>query len=270
LAQEPATSDDTSRCAGGRLLEVTRHVEKHLFISQASNTALITPPTTPTSTNIKLQTPPKEETDTNGTTKSTSPDLVPLPCPNNLTTTYTPFTHHLALLNRLSPCLLSSLSLLTNNTPIFLHSTLQLPSFLSTLLSLPLPEFLSSLTPAVALKHTTTVCAATLLPSLVPAGALATYTYTNGMVFFPASARDNEEFMEMIGEWYQATRTRQSSIEIRKIRVQIEDAEGERWNIDALAWVTEDGHDEGAENEEWWTVEEFVAGRVVGLGTVKW
>jgi hypothetical protein len=53
---------------------------------------------------------------------------------------------------------------------------------------------------------------------------------------------------------------------MRKITTQIQDSDGKRREVVACAWVAKVA--EGT--EEWWTCEEFIAGRVIGLESVEW
>jgi len=183
---------------------------------------------------------------------------IPLPTPNDLTSTYLPFSSHLALTNHFTPSTLNNFQ--TLHTPIFLHSVLQLPSTLAQLLSVRTSDLLCRLTPSILLKHTTVLDAATLLPSLVPATAFSTYHHVNGSLYFPQSA----EAMEKISDFLAATHT--TKTEMRKVKTQIQDTQGKRHEIGAWAWVAVNV--EGT--EEWWTLEDFIAGRIVGLGTVEW
>lgn len=70
--------------------------------------------------------------------------------------------------------------------------------------------------------------------------------------------------MKKITDFLVASHTARS--EMRKVYTQIQDSEGKRHEISAWAWVALST--EGA--EEWWTLEDFIAGRIVGLGTVEW
>jgi hypothetical protein len=70
--------------------------------------------------------------------------------------------------------------------------------------------------------------------------------------------------MQKINDFLTTTHTTRT--EMRKVQTQIRDSEGKRCEIGAWAWVAVD--QEGT--EEWWTLEDFVAGRIVGLGTVEW
>ncbi|KAH0375875.1 hypothetical protein KCU92_g10021, partial [Aureobasidium melanogenum] len=184
--------------------------------------------------------------------------LIPLPAPNYLTSTYLPFSSHLALTTHFTPSTLTNFQ--TLHTPIFLHSILQLPSTLAQLLCLRTSGLLCRLTPSILLKHTTILDSETLLPSLVPAKAFSTYHHVNGLLYFPCSPTA----MQKINDFLTTTHTTRT--EMRKVQTQIRDSEGKRCEIGAWAWVAVD--QEGT--EEWWTLEDFVAGRIVGLGTVEW
>lgn len=183
---------------------------------------------------------------------------IALPAPNDLTSTYLPFSSHLALTNHFTPSTLDNFQIL--HTPVFLHSVLQLPSTLAQILSLRISDILCHLSPAILLNHTTTLDAATLLPSLVPATTFSTYHHVNGLLYFPQGL----DVMEKISDFLAITHNTKS--EMREVQTQIQDSEGKRHDINAWAWVAVTA--EGA--EEWWTLEDFVAGRIVGLGTVEW
>ncbi|KAG9966250.1 hypothetical protein KCU61_g1200, partial [Aureobasidium melanogenum] len=184
--------------------------------------------------------------------------LIRLPAPNDLTSTYLPFSSHLALTNHFTPSTLTIFQ--TLHTPIFLHSILQLPSTLAQLLSLRTSDLLCRLTPAILLKHTTILDTATLLPSLVPATTFSTYHHVNGLLYFPPSPTA----LSKINDFLAATHT--TNPEMRKVQTQIQDSEGKRHEISAWAWVAVIKE----LTEEWWTLEDFIAGRIVGLGTVEW
>ncbi|KAG9589628.1 hypothetical protein KCU77_g2421, partial [Aureobasidium melanogenum] len=183
---------------------------------------------------------------------------IPLPAPNDLTSTYLPFSSHLALTTHFGPSTLTNFQ--TFHTPIFLHSILQLPSTFAQLFCLRTSDLLCRVTPSILLNHTTILDAETLLPCLVPAKALSTYHHVNGLLYFPSSPAA----LSKINGFLTATHT--TDTERRKVQTQIQDSEGERHEITAWAWVavTKEG------TEEWWTLEDFIAGRIVGLGTVEW
>ncbi|CAD0090061.1 unnamed protein product [Aureobasidium vineae] len=181
---------------------------------------------------------------------------IPLPAPNTLTSTYLPFSSHLALTNHFTPLALHPLVC----TPIFLHSMLQLPCALSTLLNLRTSEVVCRLTPAILLDHTTYLDSSTLLPSLVKSTAFSTYPRVQGLLYFPEHAG----VMEQIGEFFAVYHKAQ--LEMRKVQTQVEDTEGKRHDITAWAWVAAAAEGE----EQWWTLEDFVAGRIIGFESVEW
>lgn len=190
---------------------------------------------------------------------STAP---PLPTPNNLTSTYLPFHSHKALSNHLSSAKISLH--LDKATPFFLHGTLQLPSILSHLLDVRLPSVLRRLTPAVLLEHTTNVDPSTLLPAVVEVKMMSTYDHVQGLVFFPSFSTGTAvpiSIAEKIDGYYQA----QANCEMKKVDVEIGDSQGRRQRIAAWAWVSEE---DGV--EERWSLEEFISGKVSGLGGLKW
>lgn len=182
---------------------------------------------------------------------------VPRSAPNTLTSTYLPFSFHLALTNHLHS---STLTLYEHvQTPIFIHGMLQLPCTLSALLGLPTSDLLCRLTPAILLNHTTHLDATTLLPSLVNSDFQSTYRHVNGLVYFPKTSACIDKL-----NGYFASHT--PKVELRRVTTQIQDSNGKRHDIAAWAWIAENA--EGT--EEWWTCEDFVAGRVVGLQNVNW
>lgn len=183
---------------------------------------------------------------------------IPLPAPNDLTSAYLPFSSHLALTNHFTSSTINNFQ--TLHTPIFLHSVLQLPSTLAHLLSLSTSDVLCRLSPAILLNHTTTLDTATLLPSLIPATNFSTYHHANGLLYFPQSP----EAIEKISNFLAITHNNKT--EMSEVQTQIQDSEGKRHEISAWAWVAVST--EGT--EEWWTLEDFIAGRIVGLGTVEW
>jgi hypothetical protein len=182
---------------------------------------------------------------------------IPLPAPNNLTSTYLPFSSHLALTNHFTPSTLTRLQLA--HTPIFIYGMLQIPCTLSTLLDLPTSDLLCHLTPAILLNHTTHLKATTLLPSLVQSTLASTYHHTNGLLYFPKSSlciyKLNHFFISQTPK-----------LEIRKVTARIQDSDGKRRDVVAWAWIAKAA--EGT--EEWWTCEDYIAGRVVGLESVEW
>ena len=119
---------------------------------------------------------------------------------------------------------------------------------------------LCRLTPAILLNHTTFLSARTLLPALVPVGLFSTYRCVGGLVYFPCSSTD----IDKIGDFLAGTQD--TKMEMRTVQTLIRDSEGRRRGISAWACIAVDK--EGA--EQWWTLEEFVAGRIVGIETVKW
>ncbi|CAD0114625.1 unnamed protein product [Aureobasidium uvarum] len=179
---------------------------------------------------------------------------IPLPTPNTLTSTYLPFSSHLALTNHFT------LSTLHSFVPIFLHSMLQLPCTLSTLLNLRTSEVVCRLTPAILLDHTTYLDAENLLPSLVESTAFSTYHQVQGLLYFPEDAG----VVEKIGEFF-AVHCK-AEIKMRKATAQVEDTKGKRHDITAWAWVATAVEGE----EQWWTLEDFVAGRIIGFESVEW
>lgn len=187
---------------------------------------------------------------------ATSP--IPLPAPNDLTSTYLPFSSNLALTNHFTRSTINSFQ--TLHTPIFLHSVLQLPGTLAQILSLRTSDLISRLTSAILLNHTTTLDATTLLPSLVPSTTFSTHHHVNGMLYFP----QDPEALEKINDFL--TTTHNTKSETRKVKTQIQDSERKSHEIGAWAWVAMST--KGA--EEWWALEDFVAGRIVGLETVEW
>lgn len=184
--------------------------------------------------------------------------LIPLPSPNALTSTYLPFSSHLALTSHLPAPTLFYLQ--TQHIPIFLHSILQLPSTLAQTLSLRTSDVLCRLTPSILLDHTTYVSPVTLLPSLAPATTFSIYHHVNGLLYLPSSP----DAVTKITEFLAGAHTIRA--EMRKVQTQVSDPQGKRHEIEAWAWVAVSA--EGT--EEWWTLEDFVAGRIVGLGAVEW
>lgn len=91
-------------------------------------------------------------------------------------------------------------------------------------------------------------------------GLFSTYRYVGGLVYLPSSRTD----IDKIGDFFNTTQD--TKLEVRKVQTQIRDSEGRRWRISARAWVAVNA--EGA--EQCWTLEEFVAGRIVGVETVEW
>lgn len=183
--------------------------------------------------------------------------LVPLPEPNTLTSTYLPFSIHLALTNHLTSSTLTHFRL--SQSPIFIHGMLQLPCTLSTLLGLPTSDLLCRLTPAILLNHTTYLDATTLLPSLAKSTVQSTYHHVHGLLYFPKTSACVEKLNDLFS-------TQKPRLEMKKVIAQIQDSTGKRHDLVAWAWVARTA--EGT--EEWWTCEDFVAGRVVGLQNVKW
>ncbi|KAH0293780.1 hypothetical protein KCU62_g860, partial [Aureobasidium sp. EXF-3399] len=191
--------------------------------------------------------------------------LTPLPEPNTLTSAYLPFSSHLALTNQFDPSTLTLFHL--TQTPIFIHSMLQLPCTLSAVLDLPTSDLLCRLTPAILLNHTTYLDATTLLPSLARSTFQSTYHHVNGLVYFPKTSACIEKlnaFFTTRCPMQEPTQTPEMGM--RKVTTQVQDSNGRRHDIIAWAWVAKTA--EGT--EEWWTCEDFVAGRVVGLQSVKW
>lgn len=211
----------------------------------------------PSASNDQLQDPDPSPWSNNLWSTSPTPPI-PLPSPNDLTSTYLPFSSHLALTNHFPPSTLFHFQTLT--TPIFLHSTLQLPSTLAQILSLRTSDVLCRLTPSILLDYTTYVSPDTLLPSLHPAATFSIYRHVNGLLYFPSSL----DAVTKITEFLAGTHTIRA--EMRKVQTQVSDSQGKRHEISAWAWVAETK--EGT--EEWWTLEDFVSGRVVGLGSVEW
>jgi hypothetical protein len=183
--------------------------------------------------------------------------LIPLPAPNSLTSTYAPFSYHLALANHFNPSKLDRLQL--THTPIFIHGMLQLPCTLSALLGIPTSDLLCRLTPAILLDHTTYLDATTLLPSVVKSTFTSTYHHVNGLLYFPKDS-------SCIGKLNKLFSTKTPNAGTRKLKTQIQDSNGKRHEVAAQAWVARAA--EGT--EEWWTCEDFIAGRVIGLENVKW
>ena len=183
--------------------------------------------------------------------------LIPLPEPNTLTSAYLPFSSHLALTNQFDPSTLALFQLI--QTPIFIHGMLQLPCTLSAVLDLPTSDLLCRLTPAILLNHTTYVDATTLLPSLVKSTFQSTYHHVHGLLYFPKTPACMEKFNNILS-------TQTIELDMKEATTQIQDSDGRRHDIIAWAWVAEVA--EGT--EEWWTCEDYVAGRVVGLHSVKW
>jgi hypothetical protein len=182
---------------------------------------------------------------------------IPLPAPNNLTSTFLPFSFYLALTNHFHPSTLTRLQL--SDTPIFIHGMLQIPCTLSTLLDLPTSDLLCHLTPAILFNHTTYLNATTLLPSLVNSTLTSTYHHTNGLLYFPKTS----SCLDRIHHFFT---TQTPKLDMRNITTQIRDSDGKRREVVACAWVAKVA--EGT--EEWWTCEEFIAGRVIGLESVEW
>lgn len=238
-------------------------------------------------------------------TTSTQRYTPSIPTPNDLTQSYLPFSFHSALTNFLSASFINS----SLSTPIFIHSTLQLPATLSHLLSMPLQKVIRKLTPALLLNHTTLVCPTTLLPSLVPATEFPIHSAVKGLLFFPPLSKTSAA--EEVEAWYNLFHSSQTlRLEKRQAQVKVVDQDGEIHVLDSWTWVSvaeargrrtkaeEDEHDEEIEaasrageraasktnqeteietamqtnagTEEWWTLEEYVAGRIVGLGAVEW
>jgi len=183
--------------------------------------------------------------------------FIPLPEPNTLTSAYLPFSSHLALTTRFDPSTIVLFQL--TQTPIFIHSMLQLPCTLSAVLDLPTSDLLCRLTPAILLKHTTYVDATTLLPSLVKSTFQSTYHHVNGLLYFPKTSACIEKLNNILS-------TQTPRLEMKEATAQIQDSNGRRHDIITWAWVAETA--EGT--EEWWTCEDYVAGRIVGLHSVKW
>jgi hypothetical protein len=183
--------------------------------------------------------------------------LIPLPAPNSLTSTFLPFSSHLALINHLNPSTIARFQL--THTPIFLHGMLQLPCTLSALLGRPTSDLLCRLTPAILLDHTTYLDATSLLPSLVKSTFTSTYHHVNGLLYFPKTSSCIDKLHNFFSQ-------QTPKLEMRGVTTQIQDSNGKRHNVPSWAWVAEGA--EGA--EEWWTCEDFIAGRVVGLQNVEW
>jgi hypothetical protein len=182
---------------------------------------------------------------------------IPLPGPNNLTSTFLPFSSHLVLTNHLHP---STLTLYQQSrTPIFIHGMLQLPCTLANLLDMPTSDLLCRLTPAILLDHTTYLDATTLLPSLVQSTLISTYQHVNGLLYFPKTS-------SCVDKLDHSFAPRVPKLERRKITTQIQDSTGKRH--DFVAWARIAKVAEGT--EEWWTCEDYIAGRVVGLENVEW
>jgi hypothetical protein len=183
--------------------------------------------------------------------------LIPLPAPNSLTSTFLPFSSHLALTNHFNPSTIARFQLI--HTPIFLHGMLQLPCTLSALLGLPTSDLLCRLTPAILLDHTTYLDPTTLLPSLAKPSFTSTYHHVDGLLYFPKDS-------SCVGRLNDYFSPQTSQVEMREVVTQIQDSNGKRHEVAARAWVARAA--EGT--EEWWTCEDFIAGRVIGLENVKW
>jgi hypothetical protein len=182
---------------------------------------------------------------------------IPLPAPNNLTSTYLPFSSHLVLTNHLHP---STLTLYQqSHTPIFIHGMLQIPCTLAALLDLPTSDLLCHLTPAILLNHTTYLDAKTLLPSLVQSTLISTYQHVNGLLYFPKTS----SCVDRLDHFFAA---QVPKVERKRVTTQIQDSDDIRVDAVAWAWITKVA--EGT--EEWWTCEDYIAGRVVGLESVEW
>jgi hypothetical protein len=182
---------------------------------------------------------------------------IPLPAPNNLTSTYLPFSSQLALTNHFNPSTLTHFQL--SHMPIFIHGMLQLPCTLSALLNLPTSDLLCRLTPAILLNHTTYLDATTLLPSLVNSTLTSTYHHTNGILYFPKTSL----CIDKLDHFFTSQTPK---LEMRKVTTQIQDSNEKRHDVVAWAWIAKAA--EGT--EEWWTCEDYIAGRVVGLESVEW
>ncbi|KAK6004483.1 hypothetical protein QM012_008345 [Aureobasidium pullulans] len=184
--------------------------------------------------------------------------LVPLPSPNDLTSSYLPFSSHLTLTNHPTSSTIHVFQ--AQHIPVFLHSVLQLPNTLAKILSLHTSDVLCRLTPAILLHHTTTLDAETLLPSLIQATPFSIYHHVNGLLYFP----QDQQAVEKVTTFLASTHNTKS--EMRTAQTQIQDSEGKRHEVTAWAWI-----DEVAKGtEEWWTLEDFIAGGIIGLGTVDW
>jgi hypothetical protein len=183
--------------------------------------------------------------------------LILLPAPNNLTSTFLPFSSHLALTNHFNPSTLTHFQ--RSHTPISIHGMLQIPCTLSALLGIPTSDLLCHLTPAILLNHTTYLGATTLLHSLVQSTLTSTYHHTNGLLYFPKSAL----CLDKLDRFFVSQTPK---VEMRKVTTQIQDSDGKRRDVVAWAWIAKAA--EGT--EEWWTCEDYIAGRVVGLESVEW
>jgi hypothetical protein len=136
---------------------------------------------------------------------------------------------------------------------------LQIPCTLASLLDLPTSDLLCRLTPAVLLDHTTFLDATTLLPSLVQSTLMSTYQHVNGLLYFPKTSSCVDKLDHFFA-------TQVPIVEKRKITTQVQDSDGKRVDVVAWAWVAR----AAAGTEEWWTCEDYIAGRVVGLESVEW
>lgn len=136
---------------------------------------------------------------------------------------------------------------------------LQLPCTLSYLLGLSTSDILCRLTPAILLNHTTYLDATTLLPSLVKSTFQSTYHHVNGLLYFPRTFACIDKLDDFFS-------SQTPELRMTKVTIRIQDSTGERLDIIAWAWTAETA--EGT--EEWWTCEDYVAGRIVGLQNVEW
>jgi hypothetical protein len=186
----------------------------------------------------------------------TAPHIA-LPASTNLTSTYLPFSSHLVLTNHLHPTTITLYQ--QSHTPIFIHGMLQIPCTLAALLDLPTSDLLCHLTPAILLNHTTYLDAETLLPSLVQSTLISTYQHVNGLLYFPKTS----SCIDRLEHFFAA---QVPIVEKRKVATQIQDSAGKRVDVIAWAWIAKVA--EGT--EEWWTCEDYIAGRVVGLESVEW
>jgi hypothetical protein len=88
---------------------------------------------------------------------------------------------------------------------------------------------------------------------------MSTYQHVNGLLYFPKTSSCVDKLDHFFA-------MQVPIVEKRKITTQVQDSDGKRVDVVAWAWVAR----AAAGTEEWWTCEDYIAGRVVGLESVEW
>jgi hypothetical protein len=94
---------------------------------------------------------------------------------------------------------------------------------------------------------------------LVNSTLTSTYQHVNGQLYFPQTSSCVDKLDHFFA-------TQVPEVEMKKVATQIQDSDGKRVDVVAWAWIAKVAQG----TEEWWTCEDFIAGRVVGLENVEW